>query len=101
MRNWDSFGILRVSSSITIGSQFLFREQGSGTREVFDGVTGQAGFIVLPVWEAMSTAALVNAGINGLDFKRKFKIIYHKEKFLTPSAREFIKLCWNYELNDS
>lgn len=213
MRNWDSFGILRVGSSITIGSQFLpgyvkafyglfpgtevravigpsemleqkildneldfaliegnchmpffvceeymedsltvicpadgqfrqgqiltleefrrqkflLREKGSGTREVFDRVTGQAGFIVLPVWEAMSTTALVNAVINGLgisvlpcrmvsdplerglivavsveglDFKRKFKIIYHKEKFLTSSAREFIRLCRNYELND-
>lgn len=210
MRNWDSFGILRVGASITIGSQFLpgyvttfntrcpgtevraviepsekleqkladneldlaliegishlsslvsepymedrldvicpakgsfgqgeeitteqfrrqrflLREKGSGTREVFERVIEQAGFSVTPIWEAMSTTALVNAVINGLgiavlphrmvtgplerglvhsirvkglDFGRKFYIIYHKEKFLTPSAREFIALCRSYE----
>jgi len=212
MRNWDSFGILRVGSSITIGSQFLpnyvkafynrfpgteiravvgpsdqleqkilnneldfaliegithipsfvseeymedqltvicpadgpfhqgqtltieefrrqrflLREHGSGTRETFDRVIEQAGFTVSPLWEAMSTTALVNAVINGLgitvlpqrmviaplehglvvsvnvkglDFRRKFHIIYHKEKFLTSSARSFIELCRNYELD--
>ena len=210
MRNWDSFGLLRVGASITIGSQFLpyyvkafnsrylgtevqvlvapsdeleqkilsseldfaliegvahhpsilseeymedhltvicpangnfqnghiltieefkqqkflLREPGSGTREVFDRATESAGFSVQPVWEAMSTTALVNAVINGLgiavlphrmvtgplerglitavrvegmDFLRRFRIIYHKEKFLTTSAKAFIDLCRNYE----
>ena len=46
--------------------RFLLREKGSGTREVFDRVTTQAGIHVIPVWEAMSTTALVNAVINGL-----------------------------------
>lgn len=212
MRNWDSFGILRIGSSITIGSQFLpnyvkayynrfpgteiraiiepseqleqkllnneldfaliegishipslvseeymedrlivvcpadspfhqgqtisvdefrrqkflLREKGSGTRETVERVIEEAGFSVLPIWEAMSTTALVNAVINnlgitilpyrmligplerglvkavnveGLDFRRKFHIIYHKEKFLTASAKEFMKLCRNYELD--
>lgn len=212
MRNWDSFGLLRVGASITIGSQFLpnyvrafysrhpgtevraligpseqleqkilsneldfaliegvchvptfvceeymedrltvicppnsgfhhgqeisveefqrqkflLREHGSGTREVFDHVIEQAGFSVSPVWEAMSTTALVNAVINGLgiavlphrmivgslrknlviavkvkglDFCRKFHIIYHREKFLTASAKAFLDLCRNYELD--
>lgn len=212
MRNWDSFGILRVGASITIGSQFLpgyvkafysrypgtevkvliepseqleqkilnneldfaliegachvptfvceeymedrltvicspsigfhqgqeisieefkrqkflLREHGSGTREVFDRVIEQAGFSISPVWEAMSTTTLVNAAINGLgfavlphrmvvgplrknlvisvrvkglDFCRKFHIIYHREKFLTASAKEFLDLCRNYELD--
>lgn len=210
MRNWDSFGILRVGASITIGSQFLpnyvkafysrcpgtevraviepsehleqrilnneldfaliegvshapslvseaymddrlavicpadgsfqqgqelsaeefrrqkflLRERGSGTRETFERVVEGAGFSVTPVWEAMSTTALVNAVINGLgiavlpyrmvigplerglvvavsvkglDFRRKFHIIYHKDKFLTPSAKAFIQLCRTYE----
>lgn len=210
MRNWDSFGILRVGASITIGSQFLpnyvkafhnrypgtevraviepsdqleqkvlineldlaliegvphipsfmseeymedyltvicpangffhqgqeitidefrqqnflLREKGSGTREVFERVVEQAGFSVTPVWESTSTTALVNAVSNGLGisvlpyrmvdsplkyglvvavrvkeltFKRKFHIIYHKEKFLTSSAKKFIELCRSYE----
>lgn len=121
-------GSFRMGQTITVDEfrqqKFLLREQGSGTREIFDRVAGQAGFTVLPVWEAMSTTALVNAVVNGLgisvlphrmvigplerglivavnvkglDFRRKFKIIYHKEKFLTPSAREFMELCRNYE----
>lgn len=210
MRNWDSFGLLRVGASITIGSQFLpsyvkafyncypgtevrvlvassdeleqriltseldfaliegvahhpsilseeymedhltvicpangyfqngqvltveefkqqkflLREPGSGTREVFDRAAESAGFSVQPIWEAMSTTALVNAVINGLgiavlphrmvtgplerglvtairvegmDFRRRFHITYHKEKFLTTSAKAFIDLCRNYE----
>lgn len=210
MRNWDSFGLLRVGASITIGSQFLpcyvkafysrypgtevrvlvapsdeleqkilsseldlaliegvphhpsilseeymedhltvicpangnfqngqiltieefkqqkflLREPGSGTREVFDRATESAGFRVQPVWEAMSTTALVNAVINGLgiavlphrmvtgplekglvttvrvegmDFRRRFHMIWHKEKYLTGSAKAFMDLCRNYE----
>ena len=106
--------------------KFLLREPGSGTREVFDRSIARAGISITPIWEAMSTTALVNAVINGLgiavlpyrmvigplerglvtdicvdglDFKRKFHIIYHKEKFLTASAKAFIELCRNYEKN--
>lgn len=105
---------------------FLLRERGSGTREVFERVIEQAGFMVTPIWEATSTTALVNAVINGLgisvlpyrmvvgplkrglvstvsvkglSFQRKFHIIYHKEKFLTSSAKAFLELCRNYEMN--
>lgn len=104
--------------------KFLLREPGSGTREVFNRVTEGAGFSVTPVWEAMSTTALVNAVINGLgiavlphrmvigplekgliiavsvdglDFHRSFNIIYHKAKYLTSSAKAFLDLCRNYE----
>jgi len=212
MRNWDSFGLLRVGASVTIGSQFLpeyvkafsqshpdiqvqvqvapsdkleqmilsnaldfaltegvihtpsicsqpymqdrlvvvcpaggafhqgqilpvevfrqqnflLREPGSGTREVFDRVTESAGFSVRPIWEAMSTTALVNGVIHGLgiavlpqrmvagplqkgqvvtvqvqglDFHRRFSVIYHKDKFLTVSARAFLRLCRDFALD--
>lgn len=106
--------------------KFLLRERGSGTREVFERAIAQAGFSVSPVWEAMSTTALINAVINGLgvavlpwrmvlaplerglvtavrveglDFLRKFYIVYHREKFLTSSARAFLQLCRTYELD--
>jgi DNA-binding transcriptional LysR family regulator len=104
--------------------RFLLREKGSGTREVFDRVITQAGLHIVPVWEAMSTTALVNAAINGLGisvlphrmilpalrqgvirtvqvqdltFSRNFHIIYHKDKFLTASAKRFLTLCRDYE----
>ena len=123
-------GIFRQGQQISIDEfrqqKFLLREHGSGTRETFERVIEEAGFSVIPIWEAMSTTALVNAVINGLgiavlphrmvvgalerglvvavyvkelDFKRKFHIIYHKEKFLTSSAKAFIDLCRNYEMD--
>ena len=100
--------------------RFLLREKGSGTRDVFDHVTAQAGIHIIPAWEAMSTSTLINAAITGLgiavlpsrmiqpaldsgqiitvnveglDFKRNFYIIRHKDKFLMPSAEKFIALC--------
>ncbi len=104
--------------------KFLLRERGSGTREVFDHAMERAGFSVKPAWEAMSTTALVNAVINGLgiavlpyrmivgplerglviairvkgmDFLRTFQIVYHREKFLSSSAKAFLDLCRSYE----
>lgn len=104
--------------------KFLLREPGSGTREVFDQVTQTAGFSVSPIWEAMSTTALVNAviqglgiavlpyrmvmeplkrglihtiSVEGLNFHRSFYIIRHKDKYLTESAKSFLELCRNYE----
>ena len=99
--------------------RFLLRERGSGTREVFERVIGQTGFTVSPVWEAMSTTALVNAvinelgiavlphrmvlpamerglvvtiGVDGMRFQRNFYIIHHKDKFLTASESAL----WSY-----
>ena len=121
-------GLLQNGQILTVEEfkqqKFLLREPGSGTREVFDRAAESAGFSVQPVWEAMSTTALVNAVINGLgiavlphrmvtgplekglistvrvegmDFRRRFHIIWHKEKYLTTSAKAFIDLCRNYE----
>ena len=99
---------------------FLLREPGSGTREVFDQAAERAGFAVTPVWEARSTTALINAviaglgvavlperrvrdiiaagrvvpvAVDGLDLTRRFHVVYHREKYLTPSAKRFIALC--------
>lgn len=103
-----------------ISEPFLLREKGSGTRELFDNVLASQGFNVIPSWESTSTLALINAVINGLGlsilprmlvkdiinegrimavqieglkFNRKFNIIYHKNKFLTASAKRFIEMC--------
>ena len=100
--------------------RLLLRESGSGTREEFDSAARLAGFSVEPSWESTSTSALVNAAIHGLgiavlpgrmvsdqlgngqvvsfeirgmDLRRRFMIVYHKNKFLSSSARTFIELC--------
>lgn len=110
----------RLSQAEFRAQPFLLRERGSGTRLEFERVTEGAGFTVDPIWEATSTAALVNAAaaglgvavlprrmveealaqkrvvsveVEGLEFRRSFRIVYHKDKFLTPAARSFIELC--------
>ncbi len=116
---WQPLSVERFAQQ-----DFLLREPGSGTRDLFDQVTRQAGFSVTPIWESVSTTALVNAVVSGLgisvlpyrmvenalnsglvipiraeglDFIRHFHIIYHREKYLTGSARAFLELCRSYE----
>ncbi|MDF2886223.1 MAG: LysR family transcriptional regulator [Lacrimispora sp.] len=108
------------------GQKFLLREHGSGTRELFEEVMEKSGIAVNPVWEGMSTTAMVNAVIHGLgiavvpkrmvsgplekklvyqleiegaEFKRYFYIVHHKDKLLTRTIHEFIDLCRCYELD--
>lgn len=105
-----------------IKEPFLLREKGSGTRELFDDVMTSQGYSITPIWESTNTQALVNAAtnglgisvlpyilikeelecnkigtftVNGLKFKRKFNIIYHKNKYLTSAAKAFIDMCKN------
>jgi DNA-binding transcriptional LysR family regulator len=99
---------------------FILREKGSGTRELFDSTMLIHNIDIKPIWESVSTQAIVKAVSAGLgisvlpyrlvkseletecikhiiikdvSFKRQFYIIYHENKFLTSSAKEFINLC--------
>ncbi len=103
----------------------LVREIGSGTREVFASTLSAAGIAPPePMWESLSTAALLHAAeeglgvavvpkrmtdghpglreitIDGIRFRRKYKIVYHKHKYLTNAARAFIALCRACESNE-
>ena len=98
--------------------------RGSGTREEFERVTERAGFTVsphlgghqhhrtgqcghqrpgdrgaaLPYGFPPLERGLVSAvTVEGLDFRRKFRIVYHRDKFLTTQARDFIALCRSCE----
>lgn len=104
--------------------RLLLREKGSGTRDTFDLATERAGFIASPAWESTSTSAIVEATIaglgiavlplrliqsvyerglvniftvDGLDLSRLFRIVHHKDKFLSPTMKKFIDLVINYE----
>lgn len=106
--------------------RLLLREKGSGTREVFDEVMERLNLYVEPVWEAMSTTALVNGVIHGLgisvvprrmvsaplergmiysirvegaEFKRWFYMVHHRDKMLTKSIKDFMELCSCFELD--
>lgn len=102
---------------------FILREKGSGTRELFDSTMLVNNIIIKPVWESVSTQAIIQAvtaglgisvlpyrmiesdlesklvkqiKINNVNFSRNFFIIYHQNKFLTKSAKEFINLVNQY-----
>ena len=116
-------GFLRettLSPEEFLGRDLLLREKGSGARDVFDRVMESRGLQVEPVWEAESTAALLNAAeqglgitvlpeavaenslkegrtvllhVEGIEFLQKFYVVYHKDKILTDLMADFIRQC--------
>ncbi len=101
--------------------EFLLRERGSGTREIFESTLAAASLPAPePAWESLSTAALMNAAeaglgaavvprrmaeekigsgaaaeffVEGLTFARTYKIVWHRDKKFTRAAKDFIALC--------
>lgn len=98
----------------------LVRESGSGGRSFLSHVFAAYGLNIDPVWESTSTQALVQAVHAGLGisilpeqlvqshiqqgfvitrpiseegFERKYYIVWHKNKFLTTTAKELIDNC--------
>ncbi len=111
-------GVIPVE--LFLQQRFLLREMGSGTREIFAGVLTSAGYpMPEPAWESLSTAALIHAAeaglgvavvphrmvcdnpavrfltVEGLVFRRKYQIVYHKNKFLTAAGQHFLEICRN------
>ncbi len=105
------------------GYDFLLRERGSAGRTFLDHVFAVHGLALTPAWESTSTHAIikaVHAGIgisflpeqlvkeeiaSGLvvtreiedeEFTRKHFLVWHENKFLSPSAQSFIQLCREY-----
>ena len=99
---------------------FLMRERGSGAREILESALLLHDIEIEPVWESISTQAIVRAvasgfgvavlplllvkqhlaqgtlvtkPIEGIALKRKFVIIHHKNKYITGTMQEFIREC--------
>lgn len=100
---------------------FILREKGSAGREIFENALHTHQVEIVPAWQSVSTQAIIKAVSKGLgvsilpyllvkdnlereeiqsikirevSLKRQFSIIYHKNKFLTDSAKAFIELCF-------
>ena len=98
---------------------FLMREPNSGTRQLADSSFALKNFQIKPPWESTSTAALINAvsiglgisilpkrmlekqlrmhqiasfTIRDLDLKRHYSLIYHENKFVSPTMQEFFDM---------
>ena len=106
--------------------QFIVREQGSGTRELFENMMATQEIKWQLAWECNGSDVLKNAAVNGIgvavisqrlverelaagdlsvvhvegiDLKRKFSVVYHKNKYLTAAMQAFIALCHEYPKN--
>lgn len=99
---------------------FIIREKGSGTRKTFEdvmtanklswkvtwtcnnadtikmAVAQGLGVLVISkraVEKEVASGTLCMKLITGMRFDRKFKIVYHKNKYLTESMKKLIDLC--------
>jgi DNA-binding transcriptional LysR family regulator len=115
---------LYMSKDISINSlkklEFIVREPGSGTRELFENIMASNDIDWQLLWECNGSDGIKNAAISSagvaviskllvesevkarelfiikvkdIEFKRKFNIIYHRNKYLTESMKEFFELC--------
>ena len=102
-----------------VDNDFILREKGSGTREFFNSALLVKEQAVEPIWESISTQAIVTAVNLGLGISvlpkrlvendindgrvcrvfvedlvlnRKFFIIHHKNKYMTKAINEFINV---------
>lgn len=102
------------------GEPFLFREKGSAGRDLMDSTLRANGVAVCPLWQSISTQALVssvaeglglavlplslvqpalNTGticrfwVDGIRFTRQFRLLYHQNKYLTRPMKAMIGLC--------
>lgn len=100
--------------------KFIIREKGSGTRKTFEDkmtenqlrwqaawVCNNTDTIKIAVAEGLGVSVisrhsvmnelasriLCEIPIKGIKFKRQFKLIYHKNKYLTETMKHFIALC--------
>ena len=103
---------------------FLLRELGSTSRSYLNHIFSKHGLTINPIMESISTHAIIRAvhlgiGISILPeemvlhsiesgfvssakikdepLNRKLFIVWHKNKFLTNSAKEFIEMCKNFK----
>ena len=99
---------------------FILREQGSASRDIFESSMFLNDINIKVSWESISTQAIINAvkidfgisilpyllvqkhienkelymfELDNISFKRDFNIIYHKNKYLSLIALDFIKIC--------
>jgi DNA-binding transcriptional LysR family regulator len=98
----------------------VLRERGSAGRETLEGIFSSFGYELKPTFESISTQAIVRAveagigvsflpymlvkediddgkvrmlRLKGASFERYFRIIHHRNKFITPGMQAFMDLC--------
>ncbi len=99
--------------------EFIIREEGSGTRKTFEDTMAANHLSWKVIWTCnnadtikmavakglgvsviskravaneVASGLLCQKAIQGIQFKRQFKVIYHKNKYLSESMKQFILL---------
>lgn len=102
--------------------EFILREKGSGTRELFEKSLENTGISINKKWICNNSEAIKNAVINGqgltviskmlvekeleskklhavkikgVKFNRSFDLVYHKNKYLSDNLKSFMSICLN------
>lgn len=114
------FAERRVSAAQLNGEPFLFRERGSAGRDLVESTLRAGGVEPRPLWQSISTQTLVSGVAEGLGvavlplslvrpsldagsvrqfwvdemrFARRFRLLYHQNKYLTRPMEAMIRLC--------
>ena len=109
-----------VTAEMVQAQPLLLREPGSAVRELVDTLMEGRGLVVDPVWQSVSTQAIIRAvkaglglsilpyylvkdhldrgelataAVEGMDFQRSYAVVFHKNKFHFPAMDDFIALC--------
>ena len=109
-----------INPKLLENHQFILREQGSASRDIFESSMFLNDINIKVSWESISTQAIINAvkidfgisilpyllvkkhienkelymfELDKISFKRDFNIIHHKNKYLSIMALDFIKIC--------
>ena len=72
------------------------------TTALVNAVSKGLGISVLPrrmVTGALEKGSIYRVRVEGMEFRRKFYIVHHKDKRITKMMSEFIELCKNFELD--
>ena len=80
----------------SLGIKILPAWESTSTQAIIRAVQANLGISVLPyllVKDSLNRKEISQFHIDGIRFQRSFSVIYHQNKFLTDSAKDFIALC--------
>ncbi len=107
-----------VSMKDIVKENFIMREEGSGTRDIFLNFVQAQGYSISIDWEASEPGAIVQGVLNnhgitviseclveneikegklkklelkGFKWKRTFNLVYHKNKVLSQAVKDFLE----------
>lgn len=108
------------------GQPFLLREVGSGTRLLFESFMQERKYTLNVQWECSNPDTIKNAvmdgfglsvisirlveeelrrgdlklvNVEGCQWERKFSLVYHKNKFMSPQLQDLVHFVMSYEDN--